>query len=514
MKMLLNIGGFLDRSKDIYPDKTSVIYERQRISFRELNTQSNRIGNALVSWGVRKGDRIGLLFHNSPEFVEIFLGAVKIGAICVPLNFRLVGRELDYIINNSGIRVLFLGEEYMEKISGIRKTLKNVEYYVVSGQSIPAPMQSFLTFVDEATDEEPGVLVNEEDVATIVYTSGTTGKPKGAVITHKNIIWCVVGYIIDKNVQTSDVALVVTPLFHVGGLINLLTNIFLGSTIVLHRQFDPAAVMEAIEKEKITIIPTMAPTMYTMLLQIPDLMHYDISSIRAIMSGGATIPVETKKSIQKLFVNAKTQDTYGLTESTAGATTLKFDYVISKASSVGKPLFSIKAKVVTEKGEDVKPGEVGEIILSGPTVMKGYYNDPEATKDVIRDGWLYSGDLGRVDEDGFIYVVDRKKDMIISGGENIYPREIEEILYTHPKILEAAVIGVPDKMWGESVKAVVVLKSGEEMSEKEVIEFCKTNLAGYKKPRSVNFISSLPKTSSGKILKQTLRDSYSSQQTT
>jgi fatty-acyl-CoA synthase len=510
MKMLLNIGGFLNRSMELFPDKTSIIYENQRISFRELNAQSNRIGNALLSWGVRKGEKIGLLFYNSPEFVEIFLGAVKIGVTSVPLNFRLVGRELDYIINNSDIRVLFLGEDFIEKILGIRKSLKNVEHYFVSGQSIPASMQSFRTFVDEATDEEPGVLVDEEDVAAIVYTSGTTGRPKGAVITHKNIIWSAVSYIIDKDLKISDVALVVSPLFHVAGLGNLLTNIFLGSTIVLHRQFSPVAVMETIEKEKVTIIPTMAPTMYNILLQLPDLMLYDISSIRAVMSGAATIPVETKQSIQKLFANAKIQDTYGLTETTAGATTLKSDYVISKASSVGKPLFSLKARIVNEKGEDVKPGEVGEIILSGPTVMKEYYNDPEATKDALRDGWLYSGDLGRVDEEGFIYVVDRKKDMITSGGENIYPKEIEEVLYTHPKILEAAVIGVPDKKWGESVKAVVVLKSGEEMSEEEVIEFSKANLASYKKPRSVVFISTLPKTASGKILKQILRQSYSS----
>lgn len=510
MKMLLNIGGFLNRSTELYPNKTSIVYENQRISFRELNGQSNRIGNALLSWGVRKGEKIGLLFYNSPEFVEIFLGAAKTGVISVPLNFRLVGRELDYIINNSDIRVLFFGEDFIEKILGIRQSLKKVEHYILLGQSTPTSIQSFRTFVDGVTDKEPGVLIDEEDVATIVYTSGTTGRPKGAVLTHKNIIWSAVAYIIDKDLKTSDVALVVSPLFHVGGLNNLLTNIFLGSTVVLNRQFNPVRVMETIEKERITIIPTMAPTMYNILLQQTDSMHYDISSIRAVMSGAATIPVEIKQGIQKLFPKAKIQDTYGLTETTAGATTLKSDYFISKASSVGKPLFSVKVRLVNEKGEDVQPGEVGEIILSGPIVMKEYYNDPEATKDVIKDGWLYSGDLGKLDEDGFIYVVDRKKDMIISGGENIYPREIEEVLYTHPKILEAAVIGVPDKIWGESVKAVVVLKSGEEMSEEELIEFCKVNLASYKKPRSVDFISTLPKTESGKILKQILRQSYSS----
>jgi len=508
MEFHLNVGGFLKRAAERHMDKPALIFENQRVSFQQLNSRVNRLAQALLSLGAQKGDKIGLLFFNSPVFVETFLAAVKIGAIAVPLNVRLVGRELIYILKHCDARFLFLGQDFMEGIGGIRERLGQVEQYIVAGDSSSAVMQHYETLLSGAVDEEPQVLVKEEDAAAILYTSGTTGRPKGALITHKNIIWNEINYIIDKDLRVADVALLVSPLFHAGGLNNLLTHIFLGSTLVLHRTFDPQSVLETIEKEKITVLQTIAPTMYNMILQLPDLERYDLSSVRAVMSGGAVLPVETKKKIQDLFPHAGIQDSYGLTEVTSTGTALKPELALKKIASVGKPFFTLEARLIDEKGGEVAPGQVGEIVLRGPNVMKEYYKDPEATESTFRDGWLHTGDLAKKDEEGFLYIVDRKKDMIISGAENIYPKEIEEVLYTHPKILEAAVIGVPDPVWGEAVKAVVVLKPGEEMTQEEVIAFCKANLASYKKPRSVDFVSSLPKTAFGKIAKVLLRESY------
>jgi len=506
--MDLSIGGFLRRAAERHEHKPALIFEGGKISFRQLNSRVNRLAQALLTLGARKGDKVGLLFFNSPEFVETFLAVVKIGAIAVPLNFRLVGQELLYILNHSDTRFLFLGRDFMETIREIHRNLGQVEYYIVAGDSSFSSALMYETILSQAAEDEPRVSVTEEDVGAILYTSGTTGRPKGAVITHKNIIWNEINYIIDKGMRPDDVALLVLPLFHTGGINNLLSHIFLGSTVVLQSAFVPQTVMEAIEKEKITILPAMVPTMYNMILQLPDLERYDVSSVRTATAGGAILPVETKKKIRKLFPHAGIQDTYGLTEATSTGTTLRPDFALQKIACVGKPCFTLEARLVDEKGKEVVPGQVGEILLRGPNVMKEYYKNPEATEEALRDGWLHTGDLAKRDEEGFLYIVDRKKDMIVSGGENIYPKEIEEVIYTHPKILEAAVIGVPDPVWGESVKAVVVLKPGEEMTQEEVIAFCKANLASYKKPRSVDFLPGLPKTGSGKILKNILRERY------
>lgn len=508
MTMELNIGGFVRRAAQRHGDKPALIFEGQKISFRQLNARVNRLARALLSLGARQGDKIGILFYNSPEFVETFLAATKIGAVAVPLNFRFVGRELSYILNHSDSRFVFLGADFLETIWGIHENLGQVEEYIVSGDSSSPSMSRYEALLGKEADEEPGVRIQEEDDAAILYTSGTTGKPKGAVITHRNIIWNEINYIIDKDLRVSDVALLVSPMFHAGGLNNMLTHIFLGSTLVLHRQFNPQAVMEDIEKEKITVLQTMAPTMYNMILQLPDLHRYNVSSVRSVMSGGAILPVETKRKIRELFPGAGIQDSYGLTEVTSTGTALKPEFALQKIACVGKPFFTLDVRLVEEKGEEVAPGQVGEILLRGPNVMKEYYKDPSATEKTLRGGWLHTGDLARKDEEGFLYIVDRKKDMIISGAENIYPREIEEVLYTHSKILEAAVIGVPDAVWGESVKAVVVLKPGEKMTAEEIIDLCKANLASYKKPRSVDFVAELPKTTSGKIAKTILRDRY------
>ena len=508
MIMELNIGGFLRRAAERHGDKPALIFEGQKISFRQLNTRVNRLARALLSLGARKGDKVGLLFFNSPEFVESFLAAAKIGAIVVPLNFRLVGRELSYILNHSDSRFVFLGADFSEVIRGIQGNLGPVEKYIVAGDFSHPPMLRYERLIAKEVDEELGILVQEEEEAAILYTSGTTGRPKGAVITHKNIIWNEINYIIDKDLRVSDVALLVSPMFHAGGLNNMLSHIFLGSTLVLHRQFSPQAVMEDIEKEKITVLQTMAPTMYNLILQLPDLRRYNVSSVRSVMSGGAILPVETKRKIQELFPGAGIQDSYGLTEVTSTGTALKPEFALQKIACVGKPFFTLDARLVDEQGQDVAAGQVGEILLRGPNVMKEYYKDSGATGETLRGGWLHTGDLARKDAEGFLYIVDRKKDMIISGAENIYPREIEEVLYTHSKILEAAVIGVPDAVWGEAVKAVVVLKPGEKMTAAEVIDFCKVNLASYKKPRSVDFVPELPKTTSGKIAKMILRERY------
>jgi acyl-CoA synthetase (AMP-forming)/AMP-acid ligase II len=340
-----------------------------------------------------------------------------------------------------------------------------------------------------------------------MYTSGTTGKPKGAVITHGNVLWNLVNTILGREEKEGEVSLVIGPLYHTAALNNHFTiRVALPGMSILIKNFDPRKVMEIIEREKVTVI-SGAPAVFHLLFALPDIAKYDTRSITKCTTGASILPDETKNGLLKLFPNIKgIYDVYGCTEASPCMTILKAEDSLRKRECVGPPLPFLEMKIVDDQDQPVPVGEVGELICRGPNVMKGYYKDPQATREALKGGWLHTGDLARMDEEGFVYIVDRKKDMIISGGENIYPREIEEALYHHPKIQEAAVIGTPDPLWGESVKAFVVLKEGAAMREEEAMEYCKNHLASYKKPKSVRFVPSLPRNPSGKVLKTILRN--------
>jgi acyl-CoA synthetase (AMP-forming)/AMP-acid ligase II len=340
----------------------------------------------------------------------------------------------------------------------------------------------------------------------MLYTSGTTGKPKGAVLTHGNVLWNLVNTLLAREDKEGEIALVTGPLYHAAALNNhFLIRLALGGASVLMKHFEPRKFMELIEREKVNVI-SGAPAMFHLLLNLPDVEKYDTRSITRCTLGASTLPDETKKKIMKLFPNTGgIYDVYGATEVSPTLTVLKAADSFRKTACVGPAVPFLEVKIVDPQDREVPRGETGEIICRGPNVMKGYYKDPQGTAEALKGGWLHTGDIGRMDEEGFVYIVDRKKDLVISGGENIYPREIEELLYSHPKIREAAVVGAPDPLWGETVKAFVVLKTGESLTEEEVIEYCKAHLASYKKPKRVEFIDLLPRNPSGKVLKNVLR---------
>jgi long-chain acyl-CoA synthetase len=493
-----------------YPDKTALIFENKSYTFKQVNQSVNRLINALADLGVGKGDRVGILAYNCSQYFEVF-GLAKAGRVCVPLNYRSVGRELTYLINNSEINTLILESEFVDVVNSIRHELDGVRNFICLDAAVEN-MMSYEQLISRFPPNEPTDEVKADDPCVLFYSSGTTGRPKGAIHTHKSLIAETrVPY---RDLSSNDIVLCVMPFFHVGGsAAHLFPAVSYGATMVIHKKFDGTLVLEAIEKEKVTYV-FLVPAMIIRLLEHPNLSQYDLSSLRTIAYTGAPMPIEALRRGIGYFGEVFIQ-MLGQTE-TLNMTVLKKEEhklegspeEIKRLESAGKPFREGEIRIVDEQGHDVPIGVPGEIIARSDRTMKGYWKLPAETAETIEDGWLHTGDVGRMDEDGYIYLVDRKKDMIISGGENIYSREVEEVLYMHPAVLEAAVVGVPDEKWGESVKAVVVLKQGAAASEEEIIDFCKGYLASYKKPKSVEFRDNLPKTGSGKIKKNEIRERY------
>jgi fatty-acyl-CoA synthase len=510
----LLLGEIIARNARKFPDKEAVIYGDTRLTYRQFNARINRLAHALMDLGIKKGEKVAILSFNSNQFLEAYFALAKMGAIAVPLNFRLHPEEVNFIANDADAVAFIMGEGFVDTIRGIQKDLPKVKHYIsVTGKPVEG-MLHFESLIQKYPDDEPLVLVEEEDPAFIMYTAGTTGRPKGAVLTHKGqvMIWTLATVEVSREPDIGDMSLwracAVPPIFHLASFGICLANLLFGATIVLPTQvFNPVEVLQLLEQERCDSV-LLIPAMANFLLQLPDLDKYDTSSLKAWFSGAAVLPTELRRRIRETFPGVRLFDCFGQTESNALVSILRPSDAERKVASVGRALPFVEIRVVDAEDQDVPVGEVGEAVYRGPAIMKEYYNNPEATAEAFRKGWFHSGDAVRQDEEGFFYVVDRKIDMIISGGENIYPAEIEEVLYKHPKILEAAVIGVHDDQWGESVKAIVVTKPGETLTEEEVIEFCKGHLASYKKPRSVDFIDALPRNPAMKVLKRVLREKY------
>jgi len=493
-----------------YPDKTAFIFEDRRHTFREVNQRVNSLVNALADLGVGKGDRVGILAYNCSQYFEVF-GLAKAGRVCVPLNYRSVGRELSYLINNSEISALIVESEFVDVVESIRHELDGVRTLICLDAEVEG-MLNYEELIGRFPPDEPTDEIEADDPCILFYTSGTTGRPKAAIHTHRSMV--AEATLPHRNLSPDDIVLCVMPFFHVGGLAAHMVAAFAaGATIVIHKKFDESLVLEAIEKEGPTYI-FLVPAMIIRLLEHPNLSQYDLSSLHAVGYTGAPMPVEALRRGVRLLGEVFVQE-LGQTETLNMSVLKREDHKVEgspkelrRLESAGKPLKAGELRIVDEQGRDVPVGEPGEIIARSDRMMKGYWRLPMDTAETIKDGWLHTGDVGKMDEDGYIYVVDRRKDMIISGGENIYPREIEEVLYMHPAVLEAAVVGVPDDKWGESVKAVVVLRPGSAVCEEEIIEFCKDHMASYKKPRSVEFWDDFPRTGSGKIKKGEIRESY------
>jgi acyl-CoA synthetase (AMP-forming)/AMP-acid ligase II len=510
----LLLGEMIARDARKFPDKEALIYGEVRLTYRQFNARVNRLAHALLDLGINKGSKVAILAFNCNQFMEAYFALAKIGGVAVPLNFRLHGEELKYIVNHSEAEAFIMGEAFTEMVSGIQKDLPKVKNYVSITDKPVEGMLHYETWIAKYTDDEPLILVEEEDPVFIMYTAGTTGRPKGAVLTHKNeVVMCMLESMFVASEPgmpdvSNAIAFAAPPVFHLAAFAFCQISIFLGATMVLPVEvFNPEYIMQTIEKEKINAI-LLIPAMAFFLLQLPDLEKYDTSSLQLWVTGAAILPTETRKQIIKHFPNVKIFDMFGQTEMSPVVSGLMPSEYEGRETSVGRALPFIEIRVVDDKDNDVPVGEIGEAIYRGPTVMKEYYKNPEVTAEAMRGGWFHSTDLVRQDEEGYFYIVDRKKDMIISGAENIYPAEIEEVLFSHPKILECAVIGVHDEEWGESVKAIVVCKQGESMTGEEVVEYCKQHLASYKKPKSVDFMDALPRNPAGKVLKTVLREKY------
>jgi acyl-CoA synthetase (AMP-forming)/AMP-acid ligase II len=511
------IGTFADiihRHALLQPNQEAFVYGSERITFSEFNARVNSLIHALQAMGVKKGDVIGILSWNCLGYVEVYGAAMKGGFIASPFNPRLRERELEYLINYSEANSLFVGPELMEMANKLRPRLPKVKNFISLEASVPDAI-SRSDLVTTYSQAEPDVQVDEDDPVGIIYTSGTTGVPRGALYTHRCLIDDSRTLVMNMNLYPGHRRVVITPLFHIAGNTHFRSTLYIGGCNIIMKFFDPTAALQIIQDERATHMD-IVPTHLVAMLNVPDLNKYDISSLEFLWYGASPMPLEVLKKGMKVFGPIFAQG-YGQSETGPAICHLsKEDHNVldrpereqRKLSSAGRPDIGVQVRIVDEGGNDVKPGEVGEIIVRSKHIMVEYWHKPEETKETLIDGWVHTGDMGYYDDGGYIYIADRKKDMIISGGENVYPREVEEILYQHPAVLEAAVIGVPDPYWVERVHAVVVTKKGVGVTAEELIALCKKHTAGYKVPKTVEFVDSLPKNPAGKILKRELREKY------
>jgi len=512
----MNLADVILNNVRRYPEKLAFICEDIRITYRAFNERCNRLANSLRALGMRRGDHFAFLSKNCHRHFEMFFTAAKGGFVFIPLNFRLSPRELIYIMNDSESKILFFSKEYLSVVQSIKEELKGVKTYVCTEDKVSG-MASYEELLDQAAPSEPDTSsIHEDDLVSVCYTSGTTGYPKGVMISHRNRIVDMTYLSFDlEYVEPEDTHLNIGPLFHVGVFAQSHAHFFKGCTVVILKEFDPKKIFELIEKERVKSF-WATPTMIQMLLDYPEGERYDRNSIKTIGYAGSPMPMEILKRGMKFFGPNVFIQFFGATETGPLVTHLcRRDHVLQgiekqlkRLRSVGVESQHVHVRIVDDDDRDLPFGQIGEIIVKSDAVTEGYWKNPEETRKAFKDGWYHTGDLGYMDEDRYIYIVDRKKDMIITGGENVYSSEVENVLYMHPAISEAAVIGVPHERWGETIKAVVVLKPGAKATEEEVIEFCKKNLASYKKPTSVEFVVEMPKTSMGKILKRELRELY------
>lgn len=506
---MLNLATLLDTAARRNPGKVALILDQMQMRYAELNGAANKIANGLRDRGVRPGDKVAIMLPNTPHFVMCYYGILKAGATVVPLNVLFKQHEVQYHLDDSDAVALIAWEGFLEDAANGFAKADRCHHLIVaqapgSTASLPDGALPLAALMADTSPVFQTYETGAEDTAVILYTSGTTGRPKGAELSHANMLMnAVVGA--EKILRTNEdeIGLAVLPLFHSFGqtcVMNAL--IYSGATITMLPRFEPQKAMEIMQRDGVTYFAGV-PTMYFYLLNFPGADQYNLSSLRRCCSGGASMPVEVMHAFNNKY-DVKILEGYGLSETSPVASFNHLDYE-PVPGSIGTPIWGVEMRCVDGDGKPVADGELGEIEIRGHNVMKGYYKREDATNEAIRNGWFRTGDVAYRDEKGFFFIKDRVKDMIIRGGFNIYPREIEEVLYGHPAIAEAAVIGMPDQALGEEVKAVVALKPGQQATAEEVMAYCKERLAAYKYPRSVEFMDALPKTATGKILKRELR---------
>ncbi|HHU76223.1 MAG TPA: AMP-binding protein [Firmicutes bacterium] len=515
----MHVGTVLKMNAQNYPDKLGCQDKHKSFTFKEWNERTCRLANALQEMGVGYGDRIAILSYNRVEWMEFYASCAKGGQVAVPILFRLGPNDFEYIINHAGCRAFIVEEPFVQGVNSVREKLKTIPegnfIYVGSGKA-PEGYRHYEEVLSRSPAEEPDVIVDAHDPWVIMYTSGTTGAPKGVVRNHECNLAHYLLNNINMGVLPTDKPLLVMPTCHVNSVYYSFCYTYVSAPVMIYNSvsFDPEDLLKTIEKFKPTFT-SLVPTHYTMILGLPDEIKkkYDVSSMRQLLISSAPARKELKLAIMDYFKSAELWEAYGATE-TGLITYLRPEDQFSKLGSVGREIFGIDTiKLLDEEGNEVPQGEVGELYTRSPHVFQEYWKDPERTKECFRGQWCTAGDMGRKDEDGYYYLVDRKKNMIITGGENVYPSEVEEMLASHPAVKDVAVIGIPDEKWGEAIKAIVILNPGykgsKEMS-KGILEFTRGKMAGFKRPKSIDYISDeeMPRTATGKILHRILREKY------
>lgn len=519
------ISEFLDLSALLVPERTAIAFEGKRYSYAELKERVNRLADALNRLGLKKGDRAAIIEVNCNQYVEACFATARLGAIFVPLNFRIRQDELSYLVGEAEPSVLLVGSRYADMVRSVKPQLTSVKHFVILGGEREG-MQSYDELLESGSPEDKTFAeVKDEDIAVLMFTAGTTGFPKGVPQEHNAYSSYVLSSVDPPDMEAQpETNLLVMPLYHVAGMQALMASIYGGRTIALMRQFDEKEWFETVQREKATRV-MVVPTMLKRIVEYPEFEKYDLSSVRVITYGAAACPYEVLKEAIERFPGRALINAFGGTETSSTIAALRAeDQIITGkesaaerekklkrlANSIGLPLEDVEIQVRDEKGRELAAGQMGEIVAKSPRIMKGYWKDEEKTKKAFTtDGWYRTGDMGCKDEEGYIYLSGRADDIIVRGGENIGPDEVESVLSTHPKIEEAAVIGARDEEWGQQVRAIVRLKKGETATEAEIIDFCRSRLAGFKRPTSIVFVSEeLPKTSTGKVLRRVLRDKY------
>ncbi len=495
-----------------FPGKAGIISKDKNFTFKKIEERVHKLANALLDLGLKKGDRVAFLDQNSPYYLELYFGVIRAGMVAVPLNYRLVGREYIYLLNNSETKAIIVGDGYLQTVDSIRVDIPSVEHFISF-----SPAEGYIHYEEllySALDGEPSVEIDENDLAIIGYTSGTTAKPKGVMLSHKNIVANAFNFLADLPLRRDDICYSPFPLFHSGAY--CVMAYFSRGCTQIYDDFALQNTFEVIQNEKVNFLFIPAGAL-VFLPSFTGADQYDLSSLRLILTGGSATPVQVAKNLFAIFPKLEAlYDAYALTEAAPLVCLATKTRAIVDNSAIdentGPESYGVWVKIVDYEDKELQHGEVGEIVVQGDNVMKGYWHMPEETSHILRNGWLHTGDMGRWNNKREMVVVDRLKDMILSGGENISSREVEEVLYEHPSVSEAAVVGHPDERFGERVHAVIALKPGHDVTEEEIINFCKGRVASYKKPRSIEFVDSLPRNPSGKIMKKVLREKYKQQQ--
>jgi acyl-CoA synthetase (AMP-forming)/AMP-acid ligase II len=501
----LNWHGVLAHHARRSPDRALAVFEGRTVSYGEMAQRAGALARGLAAQGIGPGDVVGLLSYNRPEFLQTVFAANRLGAVVMPINWRLAAPEVRYILEHSSARALVCDPALVELAEGATAALDPAPLRVHLGDGNGPGWTTLAELESGAGDPPDPARCGPDDLHRLMYTSGTTGRPKGVMLTHANLAWKNLAHLVEFGFTRDDLGLACGPLYHVGALdLTTTTLLAAGATVILHRTFEAAAVVDELERSRVTTV-WLAPAMVNAILALPDIAQRDLSSVRVVINGGEKMPVPLIERIGRTFPAAWFADAYGLTETVSGDTFLDRDSILAKRGSVGRPCLHLELAVWDEDGRPVPAGEPGEIVLRGPKVFPGYWRDPEATARAFTGGWFHTGDVGVLDDDGYLFIVDRLKDMIVSGGENIASSEVERVLYEHPAVLEAAVVGRPDRRWGEVPVAFVVLRPDRAAGADQLVEHCRAQLARFKVPAAVTFLDALPRNPSGKVLKRELR---------